>query len=70
MTRQSFICTTTLHISNEEKRTEFKVQAIRIAKTNLADSTTKCIENKVGQYWRKEGKRDKELIVVNQVGFQ
>ena len=50
MTRQSFICTTTLHISNEEKRTEFKVQAIRIAKTNLADSTTKCIENKVGQY--------------------
>ena len=44
----------------KKKRTKIKVQAIWIAKANLADSTTKCIENKIGQYWRKEAKREKE----------
>ena len=43
----------------EKKRTKIKVQAAWIAKANLADSTTKCVENKIGQYWRKEGKREK-----------
>ena len=38
----------------EKKRTKIKVQAAWIA-----DSTTKCVENKIAQYWRKEGKREK-----------
>ena len=49
----------------EKKKTKLKVQAIWIAKANVADSPTKCIENMIGQYWRKEDKREKEKTSKN-----
>ena len=53
-----------------KKRTKIKVQAIWIAKANVADSTTKCIENKIGQYWRKEDKIEKEKELQTQKQMQ